>query len=86
MYPLGSDKRPIIVKVRSQQRAEKVAEICSQYNWKYILGFDPIEDISDLKKAVKEQMTPANPYDPCPCNSGKKYRFCCSKKRIELDL
>ena len=22
----------------------------------------------------------ADPYDPCPCGSGKKYRFCCQKK------
>jgi hypothetical protein len=86
MYPLGSEKRPIIVKVRSPQRAERVLEICNQHDWKCIIGLALIEDISDLKKAVKEQRTPANPYDPCPCNSGKKYRFCCSKKKIELDL
>ncbi|CAN7651864.1 SEC-C metal-binding domain-containing protein [Peribacillus frigoritolerans] len=30
-------------------------------------------------------MKPASPYDPCPCNSGKKYRFCCAKKPVELD-
>ena len=23
----------------------------------------------------------AEPYTPCPCNSGKKYRFCCGKRR-----
>lgn len=23
----------------------------------------------------------AEPYAPCPCNSGKKYRFCCGKPR-----
>ncbi len=86
MYPLGSEKRPIIVKVRSQKRTDRGLEICNQYDWKCIIGLDPIEDISDLKKAVKEQMTPANPYDLCPCNSGKKYRYCCSKKRIELDI
>ena len=22
-----------------------------------------------------------DPYAPCPCNSGRKYRFCCGKKR-----
>jgi uncharacterized protein YecA (UPF0149 family) len=86
MYPLGSKQRPIIVKVRSQERAEKVAEICSQYDFTYILGFSLVENISDLKKAIKEQRKQANPYDLCSCNSGKKYRFCCSKKKIELDL
>jgi uncharacterized protein YecA (UPF0149 family) len=23
----------------------------------------------------------AEPYSPCPCNSGKKYRFCCGRPR-----
>jgi uncharacterized protein YecA (UPF0149 family) len=86
MFPLGSEQRPIIVKVKSSEKAEKIAEICEQHNWKYIIGLELTEDLTDLKKAMKEQMKPASPYDPCPCNSGKKYRFCCAKKRIELDI
>jgi uncharacterized protein YecA (UPF0149 family) len=86
MYPLGSEQRPVIVKVRSQERAEKVAEICDKYDLRFIIGLELTEDISDLKKAIKERMTPATPYDLCPCNSGKKYKFCCSKKSIELDI
>ena len=26
-------------------------------------------------------LPPANRYDPCPCGSGKKYKFCCEQKR-----
>jgi hypothetical protein len=55
--------------------------ICEQYDWKYIIGLELTED---LKKAMKERMKPASPYDPCPCHSGKKYRFCCGKKRVNL--
>ncbi len=33
MYPLGSKERPIIVKVSSQTRAEKVATICEAYKF-----------------------------------------------------
>nr|WP_309101825.1 SEC-C metal-binding domain-containing protein [Fredinandcohnia onubensis] len=40
----------------------------------------------DLKKAIQERMKPANPYDPCPCNSGKKYKFFCSKNSFDLDI
>ncbi|MED1384358.1 SEC-C metal-binding domain-containing protein [Bacillus mycoides] len=25
-------------------------------------------------------------YENCPCNSGKKYKFCCMNKEIELDI
>jgi uncharacterized protein YecA (UPF0149 family) len=86
MFPLGSKQRPIIVKVQSQEKAEKVAEICDQYDFKFIVGLELTEDLTDLKKAIQERMKPANPYDPCPCNSGKKYKFCCSKKSFDLDI
>ncbi|HHT7189446.1 hypothetical protein PDN14_25380 [Bacillus cereus group sp. Bc222] len=47
MYPLGSIERPIIVKVSSQTRAEKVAAICEAYNFYYIVGREFNEDISN---------------------------------------
>nr|WP_255447458.1 SEC-C metal-binding domain-containing protein [Bacillus sp. FDAARGOS_235] len=25
-------------------------------------------------------------YENCPCNSGKKYKFCCMNKEIDLDI
>jgi hypothetical protein len=32
-------------------------------------------------KKQKEPAAPPGPYEPCPCNSGKKYRFCCGRRR-----
>ena len=29
---------------------------------------------------------PENIYDPCPCESGKKYKFCCYLKRREMGV
>ncbi|WP_369680619.1 YecA family protein [Bacillus sp. AFS023182] len=52
----------------------------------YIVGLGFNEDISDLKKAIKDCSRPANTYENCPCNSGKKYKFCCMNKEIELDI
>ncbi|PFK16372.1 SEC-C metal-binding domain-containing protein [Bacillus cereus] len=86
MYPLGSKERPIIVKVSSKERAEKIATICDTYGFYYILGLEFNEDISDLKKAIKDYKRPVNIYENCPCNSGKKYKFCCMNKEIELDI
>ena len=34
----------------------------------------PIPAMLTKKRAV------ADPYGPCPCNSGKKYKFCCGRK------
>ncbi|MDM5152563.1 hypothetical protein QUF88_01290 [Bacillus sp. DX1.1] len=53
MYPLGSKERPIIVKVSSKARAEKVAAICEAYNFYYIVGLEFNEDVTDLKKQSK---------------------------------
>lgn len=83
---LGSPQRPIIVKVNNQQRASRVAEICEEYGFKYIIGMEYDEDLTDLKKAIQQRTTPQNVYDPCPCGSGKKYKFCCAKKPFKLDL
>ena len=83
MAKLGSEKRPIIVRVYTEELARHVAETCATHGWHYIIGFetDKPEDISDLEKALN----PPKPLvaekvgrnDPCPCGSGKKYKKCC---------
>ena len=32
-------------------------------------------------KTLKEIPSQPGRYDPCPCNSGKKYKFCCGRRR-----
>ncbi len=84
MPKIGSEKKPIIVRVPSKDRGKYVAEICAEHGWHYIIGLEPDkpEDISDLEKALN----PPKPLiaaqkigrnDPCPCGSGKKYKKCC---------
>jgi SEC-C motif len=86
MQQLGSSHRPVIVKVNSEMKAQRVAEICEEYDFQYIAGIEVDEDITDLKKAIQQRNTPTNAYVPCPCGSGKKYKFCCAKKPLELDI
>ncbi|MDD2461389.1 MAG: tetratricopeptide repeat protein [Kiritimatiellae bacterium] len=31
------------------------------------------------------ETTRIDPYNPCPCGSGKKYKFCCYQKRLERE-
>ena len=83
MAKLGTEKRPIIVRVHTDEKARYVAEICSNHGWHYIIGFEPDkpEDISDLET----MLNPAEPVttikvgrnEPCPCGSGKKFKKCC---------
>jgi len=86
MPELGSEQRPVVVKVTSEEMAKRVSEICEKHGLHFIAGFEAVADLTDLKRAVKEKTTPKNIYDPCPCGSGAKYKFCCSKKEVELDL
>jgi hypothetical protein len=86
MQPLGSSQRPVIVKVNSEMKAQRVAEICKEYDFQYIVGIEVDEDITDLKKAIQQRNTPSNIYAPCPCGSGKKYKFCCAKKPFVLNI
>ncbi len=54
MYPLGSKERPMIVKVSSKERAEKITTICATYDFDYIMGLEFNEDLSGLKKTIKD--------------------------------
>ena len=82
MAKLGSEKRPIVVRVPTDEKAKYVAEKCKENGWHYIIGFEPDkpEDLSDLKllnppHLIKSEKIGRN--DPCPCGSGKKYKKCC---------
>lgn len=83
MAKIGSTKRPIIVRVHSDEKARYVAETCVEHGWHYIIGFelDKPEDISDLEKALNPpapaQSEKVSRNEPCPCGSGKKYKKCC---------
>lgn len=83
MAKLGTKKRPIIVRVHTDEKAQYVAETCAEHGWHYIIGFEPDkpEDISDLENMINP-VKPAtsgkiNRNAPCPCGSGKKYKKCC---------
>ena len=75
MEPLGSSQRPVIVKVHNKQRAVRVAEICEEHGFQSIVGLEHEEDLTDLKKAIQQRMTPTNVYDPCPCGRQPEARF-----------
>jgi SWIM/SEC-C metal-binding protein len=83
MAKLGSKKKPIVVRVQTEERAKYVADICEKNGWQFIaaLEADKPEDISDLERAlnppqaVRSEKIGRN--SPCPCGSSKKYKKCC---------
>ena len=85
MARLGSKKRPLILRVQSEARAQQVIQFCSENGLHYLLGIESgePEDVSDLgqwRSSRQEQPVLASPKvgrnDPCPCGSGEKYKRC----------
>ena len=83
---LGTEKQPAEVSVQTQEREKELTAIFEQNRWAYKIEVDPDkpENIVDLERlqnpvvTVKvEQKVGRN--DPCPCNSGKKFKKCCGK-------
>ena len=83
MAKLGTEKRPIIVRVHSEEKAKYVVDACAEHDWHDIIGLEPDEpeDISDLERMLNPQepvrSAKINRNSPCPCGSGKKYKKCC---------
>jgi len=87
MAQLGTKKRPAIVRVRTEGRAQEVLAMATDAGVEIIVGIEPdkLEDISDLTKAMKNRQSFAQTARPsknaaCPCGSGRKYKGCCGKK------
>lgn len=85
MARLGSHKRPVIVRVQTQEHADEIIELCSANDWQLIVGVEPDvpEDITDLLKLLHPERftlrveTTSARNDPCPCGSRIKYKKCC---------
>ena len=83
MAKLGTDKKPAIVRVQNEHRAQEVSSIFDKNGWIFILGIEPDkpEDISDLDKLLNPlkpvQSEKVGRNAPCPCGSGKKFKKCC---------
>jgi SWIM/SEC-C metal-binding protein len=81
---LGTEKRPAVVHVQTEERLKEVSSIFEDKGWNYIIGLEPDkpEDVTDLeillnprKPMIAENKVGRN--EPCPCGSGKKYKKCC---------
>ena len=83
---LGTEMKPAVVNVQTEERLKEVASIFEENGWKYTIELEPEkpEDTTDLerllnptKPKIAEKKVGRN--EPCPCVSGKKYKKCCGK-------
>ena len=86
MAKLGTEKKPIRVRVQTEERMKEITSLCEEHGWKFIIGLEPDEpeDVSDIDRLlhpsvpkISENKIGRN--EPCPCGSGKKYKKCCGK-------
>ncbi|MCK5035019.1 MAG: hypothetical protein KAS73_03930 [Candidatus Sabulitectum sp.] len=56
MAKSGTAKKPIIVRVQSEEKAAYVTEVCQENNWIFVLGMEPDkpENLSDLDASRNE--------------------------------
>jgi SWIM/SEC-C metal-binding protein len=83
---IGTEKKPAVVSVQTEERLQEVASIFEENGWKYTIKLEPEkpEDIIDLerllnppKPKIAEKKVGRN--EPCPCGSGNKYKKCCGR-------
>ncbi len=86
MAKLGSKKNPLILRVSDESEIERIAGICDENAWHFILGFEPdeAEDLSDLERKLNpptcNDVVKIGRNAPCPCGSRKKFKKCCGAK------
>lgn len=92
MAKLGSRKRPAVVRVKTENKAQEILELCDQHGWQVIVGLEPDkpEDLTDMERLLnpKENSPQPTPITfpkigrnaPCRCGSGLKYKKCCGKE------
>jgi SWIM/SEC-C metal-binding protein len=81
---LGTRKAPAQICVQTEERKQELTEIFSTNGWVCVIKVDAEQDENtrDLDILQNKQVTAvstkmANRNDPCPCQSGKKYKKCC---------
>lgn len=90
MAKLGTKQKPAVIRVKTQEKASDILEICNQNGWQVVIGVesDKTEDISDIEKLLGYETEnnktvvigkKVGRNYPCPCGSGKKYKRCCGK-------
>jgi SWIM/SEC-C metal-binding protein len=84
MAKIGTEKRPLVLRVQTEQQAYQIAAKCNEHGFKFVMGIEPDKsvDVSDLERALEPPRpavsTKVGRNDPCPCGSGKKFKHCCA--------
>ena len=91
MASIGTQKKPAVVRVQTEEHAQRVLDFCNEHEIVVIVGLEPDkpEDITDIERAMlAREPARATPKigrnDSCPCGSGKKFKKCCLDQPARL--
>ena len=81
---LGTKKAPAQISVQTEERKQELTAVFSTNGWACVIKVDSEQDentrdldILQHKPVTAVSSKKANRNDPCPCQSGKKYKKCC---------
>jgi len=81
---LGTEKKPAVITVKTEERVKELGSVFDKNGWTYKVELEPDkpEDITDLELLLNPQKTKiaekkVGRNELCPCGSGKKYKKCC---------
>ena len=66
MARLGSEKKPAVVRVRTENRARSVLDLCEERGWKVVVGIEPDqpEDLAQVQKLLEKKPAAPRPDSP----------------------
>ncbi|MCP4077694.1 MAG: hypothetical protein GY744_16095 [Gammaproteobacteria bacterium] len=81
---LGSRKAPAQISVQTEERKQELTAVFTENNWACVIEVNSEQDentrdldILQNKQVVAVSTKKASRNDPCPCQSGRKYKKCC---------
>ena len=83
MWPFRR-KKTLVLRTPTLRKAKRIIAYCQRKNWRAVVGCEEneSEEIGAFIKKVRAQFkgTPQTPRNnPCPCESGQKFKKCCLK-------
>jgi len=70
----------ILVWAASEERARRISMVGLKFGIPVETKFGQPEELDEFACVLMNSLKLTDVYAPCPCDSGKKYKFCCGQR------